>query len=762
MPQPLACAVFGEMVGINHFWGGGAHRKKGRDNSAYETVALDLLQQSGIRHIRWWQVDKDIYQRYYNKGIGVFTYPFGDNLKRGSELGVRAFSGPGNEPDLTTAPVEKYVENLRAVYAKKNAICPDAVICAPSSGLEDTSIAWLDRFYARGGKDAFDVLDLHTYCKIAGGHKQPEGYPAGAPEAMFDNMRKVREVLAKYGDTAKPVISTEFGYSEAIPNNPSGKVTPLIKAQYLVRGLVIHHALGFRRVFLYSFWDEGDDANFTEHTFGLLDYDLQKKPAFFAVQTLLRTLGACELVPAAAPTPPVFHYRYCNPRSGENVSILWDGTGTKKARFRTAAQEVRRTELLGGRSTILPEADGTFAVLIGPSAMYLSAAKELEFLGAEPYADEAAGAGAFAAEPEARQVVITAPATAATFRIRADNRTGQEVSLRLVATGNNGARVLDQTRTVAAGVGQVLDCSLPIEREGPALQALRLQIIRNHDGSNAAEEFPLFVRILPEATDAPATVQQTFAGLEAPVYCLSNRQLAVSIDPARGGRVLEILERKTGTNQLRMDYALLPQLPRIPLAYGIWTDLNGKLRNDPQTVVAAKDGLLEVSAEAEGLRLIQRWALSDRTLSLAVRIINTGDAEKKLHYQLHPEYTVGGTGDSVTDVLYLPKGGRLEALPFWSGLGEKAGGTRAQDGWAVLDTRSKTALRQTISGDNWAQPRVWFGQGHYNIELDTAAELRLSGGKEWQAELTWTLQDGVTAEQLQADFTAGAAAKQAE
>ena len=201
MPQPLSYKTLSDMVAINHFWGGGGNREKnaGRDEGAYETVALDLLAETGISQIRWWKTDRHIVEKFYDKGIGLYTYPYADNMDKGVALGVQAFSGPGNEPDLKTKPVESYAKSLKSVYKKKERISPTSVICAPSSGLEDSSIEWLDKLYSLGAKDDFDVLDLHTYTKIAGGHTVPEGYPKGAPECMFDNMRKINEVLKKYG-----------------------------------------------------------------------------------------------------------------------------------------------------------------------------------------------------------------------------------------------------------------------------------------------------------------------------------------------------------------------------------------------------------------------------------------------------------------------------------------------------------------------------------------------------------------------------------
>ena len=63
--------------------------------------------------------------------------------------------------------------------------------------------------------------------------------------------------------------------------------SPLRKAQFLVRGCMILHRLGFRRVFLYSFFDEGVDPTCSESLYGVVSRDLQKKPAYHALDQLI-------------------------------------------------------------------------------------------------------------------------------------------------------------------------------------------------------------------------------------------------------------------------------------------------------------------------------------------------------------------------------------------------------------------------------------------------------------------------------------------
>lgn len=51
-PGPVEVKTFGDMLGINHFWGGGSARHDRRSRE-WETVALDLLSQTPFKTIRW-------------------------------------------------------------------------------------------------------------------------------------------------------------------------------------------------------------------------------------------------------------------------------------------------------------------------------------------------------------------------------------------------------------------------------------------------------------------------------------------------------------------------------------------------------------------------------------------------------------------------------------------------------------------------------------------------------------------------------------
>ncbi|HBR93673.1 MAG TPA: hypothetical protein DEA90_05860 [Opitutae bacterium] len=122
-----------------------------------------------------------------------------------------------------------------------------------------------------------------------------------------------------------------------------------------------------------------------------------------------------------------------------------------------------------------------------------------------------------------------------------------------------------------------------------------------------------------------------------------------------------------------------------------------------------------------------------------IEVSNPSETSTKLKFDIHPEYTIGGHGESVTDVFYFPLGLSIERLPFWSGLGDHKTGDLSANWWAVLDTESGLSLEQTLDAKDWAQPRVWFGQGSYNVELKSRPGLEIKAVATWKTQLSWTL-----------------------
>lgn len=742
-PAVMECRMFGDMLAINHFWGGGGARQKRPNDKAWEDVAVELLATTPVKQIRWWRLDPPVINKYYQHGIGMLAYPHGENIRKGTDLGINLFAGAANEPDLSGESIESYLAKQKNFYQILKKVNPEGLMAAPSSGLEDKSIEWLKKFYELGGKDCFDVLDLHTYCKISGGHKVPEGYPAGAPEAMFDNMRKIREITTKFGDGGKPLISTEFGYTDCETNNPSGKITPLIQAQYLVRGLIIHYVLGFKRVFIYSFWDEGPDPNYTEHHFGMIDYEVQKKPAFFAFQTLGRELGNCVMEKQMEGVNlPGIAYVFRDAGTKEYVTVIWNGIGDVLGKFETESADVEISDIFGKKRKLLVPDGKIFSLPYGQSPAYLRSPQPIRQL--EQRRIELADKEEAEVQVEFNEKAIFLPyGKSAELKLVLRNRLQKESKVDLTVRDSKGRNVAKQALALPGRAEKTETIKFTPDMEGFALNRFILLVSFEGKYTSYAAEFPFHIRCFEEVAGASITKKVRMFGTDRNIQVISNQYIEVSFDVDCGGRVLDFIDKKKGTNQLNMDYALLPAMSSIPFAYGIWDQLNGQLKNAAYRVLKSEPGQLILEGTSkENLCLTKKWSLEKRQLKLGLQVMNKSAAEQGVSYHMHPEYAVGGTGDSVTDMILLPTGQEVTRLPFWSGLGDKKTVPLTENWWGVLDSVSGAFLRQDFSRDDWQPPRIWFGQGTYNLEMSSVAGVKLPPGKCWDAELVWTFSDG--------------------
>ncbi|HCE44076.1 MAG TPA: hypothetical protein DET40_11055 [Lentisphaeria bacterium] len=739
-PAILECRTFKDMLAVNHFWGGGGNRQKRPNVETWEEIALELLGTSPLRQIRWWKTDQSKVKKYYQRGIGMMAYPHGENIRQATNLGINLFAGAANEPDLSGKSIEQYVSAQKGFYQAMKKNNPEALMTAPSSGLEDTSIEWLKKFYELGGKENFDVLDLHTYCKISGGHKVPEGYPAGAPEAMFDNMRKVREVVSQFNDAAKPVISTEFGYTDCETNNPSGKINQLVQAQYLVRGLVIHYVLGFKRVFIYSFWDEGSDPNYTEHHFGMIDFELQKKPSFYALQTLARQLGNCVLEKQMeCSLLPGMAYLFKDVKTNEYVSVIWDGSGNAVGKFQTSSTSVGITDIFGKERKIAVLPDGSFSLAYGPSLTYLRSSQPISQL--EQKAVKVSGGDEQGLKVELGAKAIIQPSgSAAEVKVVMKNASSKEAKVNLRILDSKGNTVVEKDSKVPPIDQKTETISFSPGMEGSILARFTLVATYEDGYSSYTEELPFHVRCLEGADNTQMTRQVRMAGTDHGIYLISNPFLEVSFDADCGGRVLEIIDRKNKTSQVNINYELISNLQKGRYTYGIWDQLNNQLRDSPFKVLKAESGRLVLEGTTkEKLSFVKDWCLEKNQLRLKLQIRNESEQEQVINYYMHPEYTVGGTGDSVSDVFLLPASEGIVRMPFWTGLGEKKTGILTEKWWGVLDTVSGEFLRQDFSADNFQQPGIWFGQGAYSMDMNSVSGMKLMPGKSWNAEMAWTI-----------------------
>jgi len=642
-PAPLTCKTFGDMLAVNHYrW----HHSEGRlwNREAWADVALEILGiQSPFKQIRWYKSPQDILEKTYSYGVGVLNS--GYISKASNCLGMYTFE-VANEPDLSGRPMSEYLDRLKKVYTLAKSENKHNVVGAPTSGLEHSSIEWLDRFLAAGGGKYMDYLNLHTYCKTSGGHVEPEGYPRGAPEALYDSIRRVRAVMRKHGLEHLPMVSGEFGYSDARINS-MGVVTPQQKAQYLVRGLILHYVLGFRRVFVYAFQDAGTDVNYSEHRFGLVDFYLQKKPAFYAVATLGDRLGSCVLkgpLPGAA--LPDIGYLFFNPKENSYVAVVWNGAHEAVGTFRTNARDIQVTDMMGHTRKVLADDGGTFRIPYGASVVYIESAAPVELVSSKKRPPERKETGTL--EIEVAPVIVIRETEPLVVHTTLKSTLPGRVAARASVVDAGGNPIKNVRCRVDPGPKTSVD--IPLKKPGKALDRYTLRIGYDTETGSWTVSRSFYVRQLVNSGGKPVTCTRSFIGCPKPIHILSGGSLEVSIDASRGGRVIEMIPKSTGRNQLRFLYEQLDDLVACGYDNGIFDFVNGQLKLADYKVLEAGNGGLVLEAENATFRVRKEWRLDGKRVTLRVFITNRSAKNQRAQYYLHPEYCVGGTADAVTDV----------------------------------------------------------------------------------------------------------------
>lgn len=747
VPKPFAKEKLGDMLAINYYWGGGGEGVvyPHRHQKAWDLAAIELLGTTPIKQIRWWRLHKHVAELLYDQGIGMLSESIIPEIA--APIGVLTL-GCGNEPELKGIPAAQWTDKIRKEYKAGKAYNPDIVVAAPAVNIRAEALNYLEDMYRNGLKECIDVLDLHTYGGNPKDNPELPGYPQGAPEFLFRAMEDVNAMLRKYGDENKPKISTEFGYTDGQIANPIG--FPISReeiAQYLTRALIIHDVLDFKRVFIYSFWDSGINPNDTEQHFGMVDYYLQKKPSFYAVCTLGEQLGNCRLDSRMKGTDEklVYGYNYRDITNDSITAVIWDGRGDYSGTFKTSPGKVEIIELLGKKSIVHTAADGTFRALYGPSVTYFKTPGPVELLKSVKVGKKMNEETGILFSPMRRIIEIMPGEKSADNTFSLQNRSGEDYQVLCILEDMTGKKLQEKRLLLPAGKNERI--TFRVSPGKRVLNQYRARLTYEGKYASYSTDETFFVRAL-RANDGRIHVsKKQLEGYEPDVIVITDDRLEVTVDPERGGRILEIWDKVKGGNQVNIAYDRLAGLGNINFYYTLWDRVRapGEYAISPKQPFQAKllpNGVRLSAVSPAGMKL-EKILTSDGqgTLKMDVTMTNGGKDTVACSWYLHPEYTVGGSGDHGTDVLRLPIGGELLSMAFWNGLGHKPTQPFSEGFWKIEDTIHKVQLEQKFDPAKFRTPRLWFGIGCYNLEMESTAGLKLAPGESWNGTLSWTLSD---------------------
>jgi O-antigen ligase len=205
-----------------------------------------------------------------------------------------------------------YVALLKVAYERAKAANPEAVII--SAALAPTNqdgpqfnslndLKYLDQFYAAGGARYMDVMAAQAYglgYSPEFRFTEPDFREKDLKRVNFSRLADMRQVMEKYGDQARPVWITEYGWlsmtpAESVNYNffPWGDpVDEATQARYLTEGLERARRewpwLGVANVWFFKsdkFLLERNDVWGQARHFALVNPDWSPRPAYTALQT---------------------------------------------------------------------------------------------------------------------------------------------------------------------------------------------------------------------------------------------------------------------------------------------------------------------------------------------------------------------------------------------------------------------------------------------------------------------------------------------
>tara|TARA_R100000027_G_scaffold369_2_gene441 strand:+ start:409 stop:3672 length:3264 start_codon:yes stop_codon:yes gene_type:complete len=302
-------------------------------------MKADLLRPiDGIQKNRWFNHDGPVMDQYGRRSISFHLfYNNPSKLSFDNGWGVWSFSS-FNEPDLANRDVVATTNTISANHAALKAADSRNLLFEPALGDTNTAgLSWLEDFYNADGQNGalvktyFDVMDVHAYCKYADPH--PTGLLPGVPEALLDKIDTLRALMASHGDSNKPIVFTELGWSTYVGGGSYLRgIDDITQRNYLARAYMLAASKDISAIYWHNFQDNGTNPSNIEHNFGIIEWDGTLKPAYYGYYILSRILSnAVYDSDLSGIANPNYGYRFYDSNEGVYITSIW------------AADEVTRT-----------------------------------------------------------------------------------------------------------------------------------------------------------------------------------------------------------------------------------------------------------------------------------------------------------------------------------------------------------------------------------------------------------------------------------
>lgn len=266
-----------------------------------------------------------------------------------------------NEPSMKDLPPfydftpEDYFNLLKATFEEIKAACPGCkVVQGGVAGIAPEKVEFLRSYLELGGANYFDIANVHF---IHSGD--------------FDtlNVRPFKQILQEYG-IDKPIWVTEVQI-ESGPGADPPYLTENEAAVLLVKGYVRTFALRAEKLF-YVVLNPAPEFPPNVTAAALIDSHGRKRPAYFAMNTMIRKLGCFHDVMQLDDN--LFEFR----SSSGTVHIVWNCDQLPRDIFKQKSVSV--TDIYG-QTRVIP----TEMVRVGDSPVFIEPAPSVGDINSDGY-----------------------------------------------------------------------------------------------------------------------------------------------------------------------------------------------------------------------------------------------------------------------------------------------------------------------------------------------------------------------------------------
>ncbi len=296
-----------------------------------------------------------------------------DNFARYAETLVSRYKGKitywevWNEPNITpfwvpTPDPALYADMLKRVYTVAKKADPDAQVVAMCTAGPDYK--FIENAYRNGAVGNLDALSFHHYDSS---HNE---------SILEEEIRTIKRIMERYGDTGKPFFITELGYS----TGPSEIVKPSTyeeQAEWIVKAHLLAIAEDVQRFYYFKMVDDYFE-NKPDGLWGLFEHNNEKKKSWTTYKAMTDRLKDARFLGRAHRIGVEFERRdqveFQLYRNGEELlAVAWVRNDGEPTRIEIPADADVKLESLYGADagTVSPDDKKIATVKLTHEPVYL-------------------------------------------------------------------------------------------------------------------------------------------------------------------------------------------------------------------------------------------------------------------------------------------------------------------------------------------------------------------------------------------------------